>query len=108
MAYSVILMTAASEEEAGRLARMLVERRLAACVSRLPGLRSVYRWEGAVQESQEVLLIAKTLKTKVKELVKAVKREHSYAVPEVLSLPVKEGSRDYLRWLSESLKEGGD
>jgi periplasmic divalent cation tolerance protein len=105
MAYSVILMTAATEEEAGRLARMLVERRLAACVSRLPGLRSIYRWEGAVQESEEVLLIAKTLKTKVKELVKAVKREHSYSVPEVLSLPVKEGSRDYLRWLDESLKE---
>jgi periplasmic divalent cation tolerance protein len=105
MAYSVILMTAATEEEAGRLARMLVERRLAACVSRLPGLRSTYRWEGAVQESEEVLLIAKTLKTKVKELVKAVKREHSYSVPEVLSLPVKEGSRDYLRWLDESLKE---
>jgi periplasmic divalent cation tolerance protein len=104
MAYSVILMTAASEEEAGRLARMLVERRLAACVSQLPGLRSVYWWQGSVQESQEVLLIAKTLKTKVKELIKAVKREHSYAVPEVLSLPVKEGSRDYLRWITESLK----
>jgi periplasmic divalent cation tolerance protein len=107
MAYSVILMTAATEEEAGRLARMLVERRLAACVSQVPGLHSVYWWEGAVQESQEVLLIAKTLKTKVKELVKAVKREHSASVPEVLSLPVKEGSRDYLRWIAESLKGEG-
>ena len=104
MAYSVVLMSASSEDEARRLAHLLVERRLAACVSRVPGMQSVFWWKGVVETSQEVLLIAKTDKTKVKELVKAVKQEHSYQVPEILALPVKDGNRDFLRWLGSSLK----
>ena len=102
MAFCVVLITAPSAE-AGPLARHLVEEKLAACVNRVPGVQSVYWWQGKVEESSEELLIAKTDKLKVKALIKAVKAKHSYSVPEVIALRIKEGNRDYLRWIASSL-----
>jgi periplasmic divalent cation tolerance protein len=99
----VVLITAPDSEQAARLARCLVEQRLAACVNRVPGVKSIYWWKGALEEAQEELLIAKTHKTKVKELIKRVKKEHPSSIPEVLALKIKEGNRAYLKWMDESI-----
>jgi periplasmic divalent cation tolerance protein len=99
-----MLITASSREEADKLSKLLVEGKLAACVNQVPGVRSRYWWKGKVEEAEEVLLIAKTLKTKVKEAVRAVKKNHSYGVPEVLALRIKDGNKDYLAWIEDSLK----
>jgi uncharacterized protein involved in tolerance to divalent cations/8-oxo-dGTP pyrophosphatase MutT (NUDIX family) len=90
-----------SADEGGRLARALVEERLAACVNRLPGIQSVYRWEGNIEESAEELLVIKTRKASFAALEKRVRDLHSYAVPEVIALPIISGSEPYLRWLNE-------
>jgi periplasmic divalent cation tolerance protein len=99
----IVLSTAGSPEEAARISRELVERRLAACVSRLPGLTSVYRWQGAIEEASEVLMLIKTSTNKLAELESTLHRLHSYEVPEFLVLPVDAGSRPYLDWLFASL-----
>jgi periplasmic divalent cation tolerance protein len=107
MSYCVVLMTASSPEEAEKLARMLVEQKLAACVSQVPSVKSTYWWQGKIETAQEILLIAKTLKTSVKSLVKAVKKNHSYTVPEVIALRIKDGNKDYLEWIKKSLAGDG-
>jgi periplasmic divalent cation tolerance protein len=102
MAFCVVLITAPADL-APALARQLVEAKLAACVNRLAGVQSTYWWQGQVEEAAEELLIAKTDKLKVKALVKAVKAAHPSSVPEVIALRIKEGNRDYLRWIADSL-----
>lgn len=102
MAFCVVLITAPAEN-APALALSLVEQKLAACVNQVPGVRSTYWWQGKIETADEVLLIAKTDKLKVKSLVKAVKAVHPYSVPEVIALRIKEGNRDYLRWIAETL-----
>ena len=99
----IVISTAGSEEEAAKIARELVERGLAACVSRLSGLRSVYRWQAAVEEAEEVLLLIKTSQERLQELEAALRVLHSYAVPEFLVLPVMAGSAGYLEWLLSSI-----
>jgi periplasmic divalent cation tolerance protein len=94
-----VLMTAPDEACARRIARALVEERLAACVNLLPGLQSIYRWQGAVEEASEVLLVAKTRASRVAALAARVRALHPYALPEVVALPVADGSRAYLRWV---------
>lgn len=101
----VIFMTAASVEEAARLADMLVEARLAACVQILPQMQSVYRWRGRIERQPEVLLIAKTVRSKFEELEKEVRAHHSYETPEIVAFPLTEGSSPYLKWLSDSLND---
>lgn len=96
---SIVLSTAGSPEEAARISHELVERRLAACVNRVPGVTSVYRWRGAIEESAEVLLIIKTAAEKLPALEAALRELHSYEVPEFLVLQVAAGSRPYLDWL---------
>jgi len=103
MAFCVVLITAPAGEKAASLARQLVEAKLAACINRVPGVHSTYWWEGKVEQEDEDLLIAKTDKLKVKALVKAVKAAGYSKVPEVIALRIKEGNRDYLRWIAETL-----
>jgi periplasmic divalent cation tolerance protein len=100
----VVLSTCSSPEEAERLARLLVERRLAACVSVVPGVRSFFRWQGAVDCAAEWLLVAKSSRGLFPALAAALELEHSYEVPEVLALPVVEGAANYLNWLAASLR----
>lgn len=100
----VVLSTCSSEEEAERLARMLVERRLAGCVNVVPGVRSFYRWQGAIESAGEWLLVAKSSRDLFAALSAALEQAHSYEVPEVLALPVVDGSPNYLTWLAESLR----
>ena len=101
----VVFMTAASREEAGQLADMLVNKRLAACVQILPEMESVYRWEGQVERQPEVLLIAKTLNSKFADLETAVRALHSYETPEIVAVPLTAGSDPYLKWLSACASE---
>ena len=100
----VVLVSAPQGEKAAAIAKALVESKLAACVNRIPGVQSTYVWEGKLVEEGEELLLIKTDKTKFKALVKAVKALHPAKTPEVLALRVKEGSRDYLSWLLDSVK----
>jgi periplasmic divalent cation tolerance protein len=97
------LITAPRGEPAQKLARLLVEEKQAACVNLIPEIHSTYWWQGKIEEAGESLLICKTDKLKVKALTKTVKANHPYSVPEVISLRIKEGNRDYLRWIADSL-----
>jgi periplasmic divalent cation tolerance protein len=100
----VVLNTCASAEEAERLARSLVERRLAACVTVVSPVRSFYRWKGAVADATEWLLVIKTSRPMFERLRAALESTHSYELPEILALPVIEGSADYLAWLDGELQ----
>jgi len=95
----VVFMTAASGEEATRLADMLVGAHLAACVQILPEMESVYRWQGTIERSSEVLLIVKTTRAKFDELEREVRALHSYDTPEIVAVPIVTGSAPYLEWL---------
>ncbi len=96
----VVLVTTPSAEVAAELARALVEARLAACGSVVPGLRSVYRWEGQVHDEVEALLVLKTTRDRFEALRDELLRRHPYEVPEVLALPVEAGSERYLAWVA--------
>jgi len=100
----VVLVTCGSEEEALKIANILVEDRLAACVNLVAPIRSIYRWEGKIWDEKEWLLIIKTQKHRFEELEKKVKSLHSYSVPEIISLSITEGSSAYLSWIRENTK----
>ena len=95
----VVFVTAPDAEVAERLARGLVEERLAACVNLIPGIRSFYRWEGAVQNDAEVLLVVKTRTDRLEALASRLQELHPYELPEILGLPVTGGSQAYLDWI---------
>jgi periplasmic divalent cation tolerance protein len=99
----VVLSTCASEEEAEKLARQMVEQRLAACVNVLPGIRSYYRWQGKLECSGECLLVIKSSRERFDLLRGALEKAHSYDVPEIIALPVVEGAANYLNWLQANL-----
>jgi periplasmic divalent cation tolerance protein len=98
----VVFMTASNGEEAARLADMLVGSNLAACVQILPEIESVYRWQGKIERQSEILLLAKTKKSKFDELEREVRALHSYDTPEIIAVPVTAGSAPYLAWLMQS------
>jgi periplasmic divalent cation tolerance protein len=100
----VVLNTCGSEEEAERLARSLVDRRLAACVTVISPVRSFYRWKGAVADAAEWLLVIKTSRPLFARLRTALESTHSYELPEILALPVTEGSPNYLSWMDGELQ----
>jgi len=100
----VALVTCGSEEEALKIANALVEEHLAACVNLVSPIRSIYRWEGKIWDEKEWLLIIKTQKQRFDELEQKVKSLHSYAVPEIISLPIIEGAISYLNWIKENTK----
>jgi len=98
----VVFLTAANGEEATRLADMLVGAHLAACVQILPEMESVYRWQGKIERSSEVLLLVKTTRGKFDELEREVRALHSYETPEIIAIPVVAGSGPYLEWLIQA------
>lgn len=100
----VVLVTASSPEEAARVARALVDEQLAACVNIVPGLRSIYRWQGGVEDAEEVLLIIKTGRHLLAALTERVHALHSYTVPEVVALPIIGGAAPYLEWLAAEVR----
>ena len=95
----VVLSTCGSAEEAGRVARGLVDARLAACVNVVPGLRSIYRWKGAVEDASEWLLLIKTRRDVFAALRAELQRLHSYEVPECIALPIVDGLDAYFGWI---------
>lgn len=101
----VVFMTAATKDEASRLAEMLVSKSLAACVQIMPEMESVYRWQGKIERQPEVLLIAKTMSSKFAELEREVVALHSYDTPEIVAMPLAAGSRPYLEWLTACVAE---
>ncbi len=103
----ILLSTCGNDGEAERLARHLVETRLAACVNVIPTVSSYYRWEGKVESASESLLVIKTSRGLFDEVRAALEAAHSYELPEVLALPIVTGSPNYLAWLDRELK-GGD
>ena len=94
-----------SDEDAERIATALVERRLAACVNAVSGVRSTYRWKGRVERDEERLLVIKTTDSRLEPLRAAIVELHSYEVPEVVALEVVSGHRPYLDWVTESCAE---
>jgi periplasmic divalent cation tolerance protein len=100
----VALITAWSDDEANKIAEALVKQRKAACVNILPGVRSVFWWQGSIDSEQELLLIAKTKKSKVEQIVSLVKKLHSYDTPEIIALPITGGSLDYLDWIDREVQ----
>ena len=101
----VVLVACPNARHAARLARALLHRRLAACVNLVPGVQSLFWWEGKIDQTREVLMVIKTSTTRFESLRKTVARLHPYDVPEILALPIRHGHRPYLRWLASSLKE---
>ena len=101
----VVFVTCGSEEEALKIATALVEARLAACVNVVAPIRSIYRWEGKIWDEKEWLLIIKTQRHRFDALEKKVKSLHSYSVPEIISLPITEGSSPYLNWIKENTEK---
>jgi periplasmic divalent cation tolerance protein len=99
----VVLTTCESEEQAQALARGLIEQRLAACVNILPGARSVYRWNDKIENATEFVLIIKSRREIFVKLREAIGRLHSYEIPEVIALPVVDGSEPYLNWLDREV-----
>jgi len=104
----VALSTVGSGEDAERIARALVERRLAACVNVVPGLVSIYRWRGGVERAEERLLVIKTRGERIDALRDALVSLHPYEVPELVALPVVAGHAPYLEWLDESVGAAGE
>jgi len=98
----VVLMTASSAEEATRIAELLLNQKLAACVQILPDMQSIYVWKGEVQREKEVLLLVKTTRANFAELEREVRAIHSYETPEIIALPIAAGSEPYLKWLTSS------
>jgi periplasmic divalent cation tolerance protein len=104
MRETVTLVTCATAREARRIAQALVQERLAACVNILPGVASVYRWEGKIARGRELLLVVKSRAALSRRLVARVRQLHSYRVPEVVTFPIATGNADYLRWVRESTR----
>jgi periplasmic divalent cation tolerance protein len=103
--FIIVLVTCGSEEEGGRIGHALVEERMAACVNLISPVRSIYRWEDKIWDEREWLLVIKTQRSRFKDVEAKVKSLHSYSVPEIISLPIVEGSSPYLQWLEDMTRE---
>jgi periplasmic divalent cation tolerance protein len=101
--FRVLLCTAGSGEEAGRIAESLVGSRLAACVNIIPSIRSIYWWNNTVTQDNEVLMLIKTEVSRIPEVEQAIRKLHSYQVPELISLPIEYGLPEYLKWLEDAI-----
>jgi len=98
----VVLITAGSEEEAHKIAKLVVNLKKAACVNIVPRVDSLFRWKGKIDSAHESLLLVKTRASLLSEIVSLVKQAHSYDVPEIIALPIVGGSEEYLKWLDSA------
>jgi len=101
--YVIIFITASNKKEAQRIAKALLENKLAACVNIVDKIESFFWWQGRIDRAQEALLIVKSSKTKLAKIIALVKSIHSYQVPEIIAFAITGGNRDYLRWIDESV-----
>lgn len=100
-----VYITTSSAEEAERIGSALVEERLAACVNILPGMKSIYWWEGAMETAQEAVLIAKTNDVRLAALIEKASELHSYDCPAIVALPIERGYDPYLVWIHNSVRQ---
>ena len=100
----VLVTTCESAAEADKIASALIEHLLAACVNILPAVSSVYRWKGSVERASEIILLIKTSRPLLAQVQAEIERLHSYELPELIALPVIDGSERYLEWLDQSLR----
>ena len=100
----IVLITTGSEEEAHKIARLLVKEKKAACVNIVPEVDSLFRWKGKIDSARESLLLVKTTASLLSEIVSLVKETHSYQVPEIIGLPIIGGNEDYLKWLDKACR----
>lgn len=105
MDYIVVFITTSSLEEAKKIANYLVENKIAACINIVEKVNSTFFWKGNIENYDESLLIVKTKRSLFNKLKEEVKKLHSYTVPEIIALPIVEGSEDYLNWIDETVKE---
>lgn len=103
MSYLLVLNTCPDREIAEKIARALVEQNLAACINILPGLTSVYRWEGQIETTQEHLLIIKTHSDRYQAVETYLRNNHPYELPEIIAVPIERGLTDYLQWIDSCL-----
>jgi periplasmic divalent cation tolerance protein len=101
----VIFVTTASEQEAHKIADLLLSRRKAACVNIVPGVDSSFWWHGKLDSARESLLIIKTKASLLSEIIDLIKSAHSYEVPEIIALPIIGGNEDYLKWIDNEVRE---
>ena len=106
--YQLVLCTCPNQDSAKQIADHLVDQGLAACVNILPGILSVYRWQGKREESQEHLLLIKTISDVHVRLEKASTELHPYELPEIIAVPIQGGNAGYLAWLSESINKNSN
>ncbi|HLC59568.1 MAG TPA: divalent-cation tolerance protein CutA [archaeon] len=104
MTYSVVLCTCKDEKEAQKIANHLLHDELIACANIVENIKSLYWWEGKITSSSECMIIMKTKKSLVEDVISSIKKMHSYKVPEVIELPIGNGNKDYLNWISEVTK----
>ena len=102
----VVLVSASDEEEARQIAREILKERLAACVSIIPKIDSLFWWEGHIEESEEVLMIIKSRKDVLEKLISRIEELHSYQIPEIIAIPIQDGSKEYLGWLNSVISGG--
>jgi len=102
--YIVIFVTVGNKIEAGKIADKLIKDKLVACVNVVDKIKSLFWWQGRVDNATEVLLIAKSKKNKLTKIIKAVKSVHSYDLPEIIALPIIGGYKPYLDWINESVR----
>ena len=101
----VIFVTTETNEEARSIARLLLDRRKAACVNIVPKVDSAFWWQGKLESAQENLLIIKTAATLLPDIIELVKSIHSYEVPEIIAMPIIGGNDDYLKWIDGEVKQ---
>lgn len=100
----VIFVTCADKEQAEKIAQSLIKKKEAACVNVIAGIESIFWWEGRVESADEVLLVIKSKKSKLNQIIVTVKSLHSYEVPEIIALPVIAGDEKYLKWVDDSIR----
>ena len=100
----LVLCTVPDRGSAEHIAAALVEERLAACVNIIPGIASVYRWKGAIEKDEELLLLIKTSQGRYQSLEQRIRTLHPYELPEIIAVPIQTGQQDYLQWIKDSLK----
>jgi periplasmic divalent cation tolerance protein len=98
----LVLTTCPDSATATRIATVLLEEKLAACVNQVPGIQSLYRWEGRIEQDDEVLMLIKTTKSAYDQLEALIRERHPYELPEVIAVPLAQGSHAYLEWLTKS------
>ena len=104
MNFIFVYITTKNKTEAEKIGRTLVKEKLAACINIIGNVNSIYRWKGKIEKSKEVILIAKTKNSLLAELIKKAKALHNYECPGIVALPIKSGSKDYLKWVKENTK----